>query len=99
MSMLINKIQTAWHTMSAADKIKMVLHGIIMIGGGAVGNTIGDKCGAGRSKLEQACARVTGWALGGAVAEVAAKAADETVDQLNDLIQSRKNNKEDAANA
>lgn len=100
MSMLINKIQAVWHTMSAADKIKMVLHGIVTIGGSVVGNTIGDKCSEGRGKVEQVCARVTGWALGGAVANAASKSADEYVDTINKLIQARKEKKkEESANA
>ena len=99
MSMLINKLLAAWHTKTPAEKAKTIFHGIVMIGGGVVGNTIGDKCSAGRGPIETACARVTGWALGGAVANVAAKSMDETIDSIDALIQSRKNNKEDAANA
>ena len=99
MSMIINKLLAAWHTKTPVEKAKTIFHGIIIIGGGVVGNTIGDKCGAGRSRLESACARVTGWALGGAVTGVAAKSMDETIDSIDTLIQSRKNNKEDTANA
>jgi hypothetical protein len=99
MSMIINKLLAAWHTKTPAEKAKMIFHGIIMIGGGVVGNTIGDKCSVGRGPVQSTCARVTGWALGGAVANVAAKSMDETIDSIDELIQSRKNNKEDAANA
>lgn len=95
---IINALLAKWHTKTTAEKIKTVLHGIVMIGGGVVGNTIGDKCSEGRSKVEQACARVTGWALGGTVANVAAKATDEYVDEINELIQARKEKKEDNAN-
>lgn len=99
MSMIINKLLAAWHTKTPAQKAKTIFHGIIMIGGGVVGNTIGDKCSAGRGPVQSVCARVTGWALGGAVADVAAKSMDETIDAIDALVQSRKNDKEDAANA
>ena len=97
---IINALLAAWHTKTTAEKVKMVLHGIVMIGGGVVGNTIGDKCSEGRGKVEQVCARVTGWALGGAVGNVAAKATDEYVDAINVLVQARKEkNGEESANA
>lgn len=99
MSMIINKLLAAWHTKTPAQKAKTIFHGIIMIGGGVIGNTIGDKCSAGRGRVQSACARVTGWALGGAVADVAAKSMDETIDAIDMLAKSGKKAKEDAANA
>ena len=95
---LINALIAAWKTKTTEEKIKTVMHGILMIGGGAVGNTIGDKCAAGRGKLEGACARVTGWVLGGVVAEKASKASDEYVDQFGNLIRERRKAKEEQAN-
>lgn len=97
---IINALLAAWHTKTTAEKIKTVLHGIVTIGGSVVGNTIGDKCSEGRGKVEQVCARVTGWALGGAVANTASKSVDEYVDTINELVQARKEkNKEESANA
>lgn len=96
---VINALLAKWNTMTTADKVKTVLHGIIMIGGGAIGNGIGDKFAAGRNKLESACVRVTGWALGSAVAEIAADSADEFVDQVNDLVSGRNKKEEGSANA
>lgn len=96
--MILNALMAAWKTKTTAEKAKMILHGIAMIGGGAIGNTIGDKCSAGRPRVEGVCAKLTGCFLGGAVAEVAAKQMDETVDAIDGLIQKKKN-KEEASNA
>lgn len=96
---LINALLAKWNTKTPAEKAKMILHGIIMIGGGAIGNGIGDKFAAGRNKLESACVRVTGWALGSAVAEIAADSADEFVDQVDGLVSGRNKKEEDSANA
>lgn len=98
MKRFINALLAEWKTKTTAEKIKTVLHGVIMVGGGAIGNGIGDKFSAGRNRLESACVRVTGWALGSAVAGVAAESMDETVDQIEDLMKERKN-KEGSANA
>lgn len=96
---LINALIAAWKCKSTEEKIKTVMHGILMIGGGAVGNTIGDKCSAGRGRIESACARVTGWVLGGVVADTAAKASDEYIDQVSGMIRERRKEKEGTADA
>lgn len=87
---IINALMASWKTKTTAEKIKTVLHGIAMIGGGAIGGTIGDKCSAGRKPVEAICAKLTAAALGGAVTGVAVKQMDETVDTINALIQKRK---------
>ena len=95
---IINALLANWKTKTTAEKIKTVLHGIAMIGGGAIGNEIGDKFSEGRTRLESACVRVTGWALGSVVAETASKSMDESIDQIEGLINDRKN-KEGSENA
>lgn len=96
---LINALIAAWKCKSTEEKIKTVMHGILIIGGGAVGNTIGDKCSEGRGRLEGACARVAGWVLGGVAADTAAKASDEYIDQFSELIRERRKAKEGTADA
>ena len=56
--MLINGLMAEWKKKTTAEKIKMILHGIAMIGGGAIGSTIGDKCSEGKKPP-----RLTGSAL------------------------------------
>lgn len=96
---ILNALMANWKRKTTEEKIKTILHGIIVIGGSAIGNTIGDKCAEGRGKIESACAHVTGWVLGGAVADVAAKASDEYVDQIGGMIRERKKDKEENADA
>ena len=96
---ILNALINKWQSKTPEEKVKMILHGIIMMGGGTIGNTIGDKCAEGRGKIESACVRVTGLVLGGAVAEVAAKASDEYVDQFGTMIRERKKDKEENADA
>lgn len=94
---IINALLATWKTKTTEEKIKTVLHGIAMIGGGVVGNAIGDKCmPSANGPVSRACVRVTGFALGGVVAEAAAKNMDETVDQLSGLVKSRKEEHADA---
>ena len=88
---IINGLLAAWHTKTTAEKIKTVLHGMVMIGGGAVGNTIGDKCAVGKDRVTSVCAKITGLALGSVAAEVAAQSLDQTVDKFDELIQAMKN--------
>lgn len=95
---IINALLANWNTKTTAEKIKTVLHGIVMIGGSVIGNEIGDKFSEGRTRLESACVRVTGWALGGTVAKIAADSMDETVDQIDGMMRDRKN-KEGSENA
>ena len=96
---ILNALIAKWQSKTPEEKVKTILHGIIMIGGSVVGNTIGDKCAEGRGKIESSCARVTGWVLGGAVADFAAKASDEYVDQIGGMIRERKKDKEENADA
>lgn len=98
---IINGLLAAWHEKTTAEKIKMVLHGIVMIGGGAIGSTIGDKCAAGKGRITGVCTKVTGFALGSVVADAAAQSLDKTVDAFDELIQDRKNDcqKEEEENA
>lgn len=95
---LWNALVANWKTMSTAEKVKTVLHGLVMIGGGVIGNGIGDTFSAGSKPVAKACAKVTGFALGGVIADAAAKNLDETVDTFDQLIKARKN-KEENANA
>lgn len=95
---LWNALAANWKTKSTAEKIKTVLHGLVMIGGGVIGNGIGDTFSAGSKPVAKACAKVTGFALGSVIADVTAKNLDETVDTFDQLIKSRKN-KEENANA
>lgn len=96
--MILNALMAAWKTKTTAEKAKMILHGIAMIGGGAIGNTIGNKCSEGKKPVVAFCARMTGGFLVGAVADVTIKQMDETVDAIDGLIQKRKN-KEEASDA
>lgn len=98
MRRFLNALMAEWKTKTGAEKAKTILHGVIMIGGGVIGNSIGDRCSVGRSKVENACVRVTGWALGSAITGVAAKAMDETIDQFDGLLKDRKD-REGSANA
>ena len=95
---IINALLANWNSKTTSEKIKTVLHGVIMVGGSVIGNGIGDEFSAGRGKLESACVRVTGWALGGVVAETAVKSMDETIDQIEGLVNDRKN-REGSSNA
>lgn len=95
---IINALLANWNSKTTTEKIKTVLHGIIMIGGGVIGAGIGDKFSEGRSKLEGFCVHVTGMALGSVVAESAVKSMDESIDQIEGLINDRKN-REGTANA
>ena len=95
---IINALLANWNSKTTTEKIKTVLHGLLIVGGATIGNGIGDKFSEGRSKIESACVRVTGWALGGVVAETAVKSMDETIDQIESLVNDRKN-KEGSANA
>ena len=96
---IINALIADWKCKTTAEKIKTVLHGISMIGGGVIGNAIGDKCAdaAGRGPISKTCTKLTGLFLGSVAAEMAAKSMDETVDTFDQLIQNRK--KEEKANA
>ena len=49
----LNTLKAEWNSRSTAEKIKLVMHGILMIGGATVGNAIGDKCSEGRSCIER----------------------------------------------
>ena len=100
---ILNALMAEWKTRTTAEKIKLVLHGIAMIGGGAIGGMIGDKCAAGRGPMTSVCTKITGFALGSAISDAAAKSMDETVDTFNELIKARQKsktaNKEDFENA
>lgn len=95
---IINALLANWNSKTTTEKIKTVLHGIIMVGGAVIGTGIGDKFSAGRGKLEGFCVHVTGMALGSVVAETATKSMDESIDQIEGLINDRKN-KEGSENA
>lgn len=96
---ILNALIAKWQSKTPEEKAKMILHGIIVVGGSVVGNTIGDKCAEGRGKIESACVRVTGCVLGGAVADFAGKASDDYVDQIGGMIRKLKKDKEDNADA
>ena len=90
---LLNALKAEWKSRSTAEKIKLIMHGILMIGGSTVGNAIGDKCSEGRSRIERGCVRVTGWILGGVIADTSAKALDQYVDECDEMIKARKEKK------
>lgn len=98
MSML-KRLQAEWKTMTAAQKINMVLDIMISIGGGAIGGSIAGKTSVGRNKLEKACLCVTGIGLGMAIGEAAQKPVDELCDAADKIIKFRKKTKEGEANA
>lgn len=100
---IINALLATWKTKTTEEKIKTVLHGIAVIGGGVIGNAIGDKCNEAVSdgtgpmrQVNKFCTKITGIALGSVVAETAAKSMDETVDQFAGLIRGRKEEHVDA---
>lgn len=95
---IINALLANWKTKTTEEKIKTILHGITMIGGSVIGTAVGDQCAEGKGPVSAVCAKVTGIALGGIVADKAAKYMDETVDQFSELLKERKN-KEGTANA
>ncbi len=90
---IINALIAEWKTRTTAEKAKLILHGIAMIGGGAIGTAIGDKCAEGKRPLTAFCTKITGIALGSAAADKAAKTLDETVDSIDTLIRERKESK------
>jgi hypothetical protein len=94
--MLINGLMAEWKKKTTAQKIKMILHGIAMIGGGAIGSTIGDKCSEGKKPVSAFCAKVTGGFLGGIAADAAMKRMDDSVDSIEELIRERKEGKANA---
>lgn len=97
--MLINGLMAEWKKKTTAEKIKMILHGIAMIGGGAIGSTIGDKCSEGKKPVSAFCAKVTGGFIGGIAADAAMKRMDDSVDSIDQLIRERREEREGKANA
>ena len=97
--MFINGLMAEWKKKTTAEKIKMILHGIATIGGGAIGSTIGDKCSEGKKPITAFCAKVTGGFLGGVAADAAMKRMDDGVNSIDQLIQKQREEREGKANA